>query len=265
MEIQSLASGSSGNAYIIKNRGRSLLLDAGLSGRRIFACLKVAAVDPAEITGILLSHEHNDHISGAGILSRRLQIPLYLTAGTWLGAREKLGPIPEDRINLISPGTAFTVNDLEIWPLPASHDAIEPVNYLFNTGLSRGAVITDTGCVSEGVLRTLAACAALVLEANHDEEMLRSGPYPRSLKARVAGVKGHLSNRQAARLLLELAGGGRVNRVHLGHLSVVNNSQEIALATVTAHLAAAGMEGEPIYHNLTALPRHWPGPVLQVK
>jgi len=265
MEVHSLASGSSGNAYIILHKGRALLLDAGLSGKRTYAGLAAAGIDPACITAILVTHEHNDHIAGAGILSRRLGVPLYMTAGTWLAAKVILGNIPEDKICLVSPGTAFSLNGIEIWALPVCHDASEPVNYIFDTGKCRAAVLTDTGCVTEPMVNALAACNAIVLEANHDLKMLQQGPYPRALKQRVASETGHLSNLQAARVLAQLTARGKISQAHLGHLSAVNNSTETAIAAVEQFLAAQGMESEPVYRSLQVLPRHKPGPVLQVK
>lgn len=265
MEVHSLASGSSGNAYIILHQGRALLLDAGLSGKRTYAGLAAAGIDPACITAILLTHEHNDHIAGAGILSRRLGVPLYMTAGTWLGAKARLGNIPEDKVYLVSAGTAFALNGLEVWALPVCHDALEPVNYIFDTGKCRAAVLTDTGCVTEGMVNALATCNAMVLEANHDLQMLQQGPYPWPLKQRVASETGHLSNLQAARVLARLAAKGKITQAHLGHLSAVNNSPETAIAAVAQFLVAQGMDSEPVYQSLQVLPRHRLGPVLQVK
>lgn len=265
MEIYSLGSGSSGNTYIVLHQGQALLLDAGLSGRQTFTGLAAAGVDPGSVTAILVSHEHNDHVASAGILCRRLKVPLYMTAGTWQGARAKLGNIPADSLRLIAAGLAFQINGLEIWALPASHDALEPVNYIFNTGRRQAAVLTDTGVVTETVIRALSACDALILEANHDLEMLRQGPYPGSLKKRVAGENGHLSNLQAARILAQLAAKGRLTQAHLGHLSAINNSPEVAMAAVSQYLANKGLGSESLGRNLKVLPRQRLGPVLQVK
>lgn len=263
MEIHSLASGSSGNSYVIVHKGRSLLLDAGLSGKQTFAALGRAGLAPASIKAILLTHEHNDHVAGAGVLCRKLTVPLYMTAGTWQGAQPRLGPIPAASVKLIEPGAAFILNDMEIEALPASHDALEPVNYLFSSGKSRGAVVTDTGFVADSLLGALAGCDFLVLEANHDQKMLATGPYPSALKNRVAGERGHLSNLQAARVLARLILGGRLNQVRLAHLSAVNNNPLLARATVTDFLRVRGLGKAPACQNLKILPRSSPGPVLQ--
>lgn len=265
MEIHSLASGSSGNAYIIIHDRKALLLDAGLSGKRTIAGMAAVGINPAWITAILVTHEHNDHIAGAGIISRRLGIPLYMTAGTWGAARSALGKLSEDKIHLINPKEDIILNGIEVTAMPVYHDAREPVNYIFNTGKCQAVILTDTGCVTDSMIAAVNNCDAMVLEANHDLEMLKHGPYPWSLKQRVASNKGHLSNLQAARVLAKLVAGGKITQAHLGHLSAVNNSHEVALAAVTEHLVAQGMALEPVFHSLRALPRHSPGPVLQVK
>lgn len=265
MEIYSLASGSSGNAYIIAHQGRALLLDAGLSGKRTFAAMAAVGVNPGSVTAILITHEHNDHIAGAGIISRRLGIPLYMTAGTWQGAKGALGKLAEDKILLINARDRFYLNDIEVTAMPVFHDSQEPVNYIFDTGRHKAVILTDTGCVTEEMLAVMANCDAMVLETNHDSEMLQRGPYPWHLKKRVASDRGHLSNLQAARVLARLVARGKITQAYLGHLSAVNNSREAAIAAVSKYLVAQGMASEPVLDSLTALPRHSPGPVLQVK
>lgn len=265
MEIYSLASGSSGNSYLIKYRNQALLLDAGLSGKRTLAALNTIGVDVSCIQAILITHEHNDHVAGAGVISRKLGLPLYMTEGTWRASISKLGKIPDAMINLVEPETCFSVGDLEIQALSISHDAVEPVNYLFNTGSITAAVLTDTGCITGAMLKRLAKCTAMVLEANHDPEMLQTGPYPWRLKQRVAGKFGHLSNIQAARLAAWLAINGSLRQIQLGHLSAVNNSPNQALTTVADFLSEKGLASEFVYQSLQVLPRHDPGPVLQVR
>jgi phosphoribosyl 1,2-cyclic phosphodiesterase len=265
VEVHSLASGSSGNSYLIKNGNQAVLLDAGLSGKRTLAALEKIGANPSSISAILVTHEHNDHVAGAGIISRRLSLPIYMTPGTWKGSGGKLGKIPDDHIKLVDPDVSFVLGDLEITPIPVCHDAWEPVNYVFNTGKRRAVVLTDTGCVTGAMLKVLAQCDAMVLEANHDLEMLQTGPYPWSLKQRVSGKNGHLSNLQAARLAAWLVINGKIKQVHLGHLSAVNNSPVVALTAVLNYLAGKGLAAERVYNSLQVLPRHETGPVLQVK
>lgn len=265
MEIHSLASGSSGNAYIIKEGKQSILLDAGLSGKRILAGIAASGINPSCIVAVLITHEHNDHIAGAGIVSRRLNLPLYMTPGTWKTAEKRLGRINEGNMHLINPCIPFHLGSLEITAMKICHDAVEPVTYVFDTGRHRAVVLTDTGCITQRMLEILATCHAMVLEANHDPEMLRTGPYPWPLKQRVAGRLGHLSNLQAAQAVEWLVKNGRIQRIHLGHLSAINNCPDHALSSVAKYLAEKGLGSESVSNHLKVLPRQQNGPVLQVK
>lgn len=265
MEVHSLASGSSGNAYVVVHNKQAILLDAGLSGKRIMSGLAETGINPDSIQAILVTHEHNDHVAGAGVLARRLKLPLYMTKGTWLGAAAKIGKIPEDKIMIVSPNSSFALGNLEITAIPICHDAREPVNYVFDSGKRRAIILTDTGCITATMLKTLATCHAMVLEANHDADMLHSGPYPWPLKQRIAGQLGHLSNIQAARVAAWLAENGKLGQLLLGHLSAVNNTPEVARESVSQYLIEQKLGGESICASLEVLPRHRPGPVLQVK
>lgn len=263
MEIYSLASGSSGNSYVIVHNKRALLLDAGLSGKKLIGALADVGVDPAWIEAVLVSHEHNDHVAGAGIISRKLNVPVYMTRGTWMAAAEKLGPLPRGKI-IIRSGTFFRVADLLVTAYPICHDAREPVNYVFSTGAHKAAVLTDTGCVNRSMLHTLAQCHALILEANHSAEMLFAGPYPWPLKQRIASRQGHLSNAQAARIAAWLSAHGQLRQVQLGHLSAVNNTPDLARGEVAEYLARQRVS-RALCRNVQVLPRQQPGPILQVK
>ncbi len=265
MKVVSLASGSSGNAYLVVHNKQALLLDAGLSGKRIWAGLAETGIDPGWLRAILITHEHNDHIVGAGVVCRRWRLPMYMTAGTWAAAQGKLGKISSEKLNLLDSGSTFVLGDLEITAIPICHDAREPVNYVFDTGKHRAAVLTDTGCITRSMLQVLECCHALVLEANHDPHMLETGPYPRPLKQRIAGRQGHLSNMQAARVAAYLAENGKLRRMMLGHLSAINNTPAVARETVLTYLARQKLEGEPLCADLQVLPRQQVGPVLQVK
>ncbi len=249
MRIVSLASGSSGNAYLVVHNKQALLLDAGLSGKRISAGLAETGIDPTWIKAILITHEHNDHIAGAGVICRRWRLPMYMTAGTWAAAQGKLGKIPPHGVTLLRPGAPFILADLEITAIPICHDAREPVNYVFDTGKHRAAVLTDTGCITRDMLAVLESCHALILEANHDVDMLESGP----------------SNLQAARVATWLAVNGNLRQMMLGHLSAINNTPDMARESVAAYLVEQKLGEEPLCAALQVLPRHHPGPVLQVK
>jgi len=264
VEIHSLGSGSSGNAYVIQHKNEAVLLDAGLSGKRIAAGLDHVGVDSRRVKALLITHEHSDHIAGAGIISRRFKIPVYATQGTWQAAGRRLGKLPY-QVGVVSPGAKFSLAGLEITPFSVCHDAQDPVNYVFDTGNKRLVVLTDTGCITRAMLKLLATCHAMVLEANHDSEMLDNGPYPWPLKKRVAGKRGHLSNLQAGKVAAWLATQGNLCQAHLGHLSAVNNNPDFALAAVAMHLRGAGLGSEQVYQSLQVLPREGPGPVLRVE
>ncbi|MTI93930.1 MAG: MBL fold metallo-hydrolase [Firmicutes bacterium] len=263
MKICSLASGSCGNAYAISHRNTNILIDAGLSGKKIEQAL-AGVFCVSRLKGILVTHEHQDHIHGAGILSRRYKLPLYITAGTWRAGTRRLGPVADNLLNIVRAGEAFQVGDLDILPVATSHDAEEPVSYVIDSGQSKAAFLTDTGEVSGQTLNMLMSCQAVVLEANHDPEMLAQGPYPFFLKKRISGPLGHLSNLQAARVIARLLEHGKLNGFCLGHLSAENNTPQVAWQTVTAFLAAQGIKAADIPHG-QILPRQAPGELLQVE
>lgn len=265
LKVVSLASGSSGNAYAVVHNKQAILLDAGLSGKKISAGLVQMGIDTAWIKAILITHEHNDHIAGAGVICRRWRLPMYMTAGTWAVAQNKLGKIPSQGIKLLKQDESFVLGDMEITAMPICHDAREPVNYVFSTGKRKAAVLTDTGCITRDMLKMLEGCHALVLEANHDVEMLETGPYPWPLKQRIASRQGHLSNLQAARVATWLAVNGNLRRMMLGHLSAINNTPKVAREAVMAYLVEQNLGEEPLCIDLQVLPRHQVGPVLQVK
>lgn len=259
MKLYSLASGSSGNAYLVYSAGTALLLDAGLSGKRIVDAL--ASVGPYQdrLQAIVISHEHGDHVRGAGVLSRRLNLPLYITRGTWEASRNYIGAVGEENLRFYEAGSVFVVGGLQLTAFSIYHDGREPAHVVVDDGRNRLAVLTDTGFVDQAMADVLSSCNGLVLEANHDPDMLATGPYPALLKRRIRGDKGHLSNHQAARLAAYLAEKGRLRKLQLGHLSAVNNTPELAVGEVRACLRAAGL-----MDSVQVLPRDRPGPLLQL-
>lgn len=237
-----LFSGSSGNAvYLGTDRG-SLLVDCGMSGRQVLDAMQAAGLDPAGLRALLITHEHSDHIKGAGILSRRLNLPIYATEGTWAGMGAALGEIPEERRIVISAGESFFLNDLEIAPFSIPHDANDPVGYrIFMRGGSV-AVATDLGYFSPEVRDALTGADLVLLESNHDPELLKRNPhYPAQLKSRILGKKGHLSNECGASAAVYLAQNG-TRHLLLGHLSSENNTPDMAYRTTHAALTEAGAE-----------------------
>jgi phosphoribosyl 1,2-cyclic phosphodiesterase len=228
-----LASGSRGNCIYIASEAGALLIDAGLSGREIEKRLRQRDLDPGRLTAILVSHEHTDHVRGVGVLARRYQLPVYLTALTHQAAGNALGRLPARRY--FRPGIGFTVADFEIRPFALSHDAADPVGFTLACNGSRLGLATDLGVVTGLVEERLKGCDFLVIEANHDMDMLTNGPYPWHLKQRIRGRNGHLSNGATGELLSKLAH-PNLRQIVLGHLSETNNAPHLARQAAEAAL-----------------------------
>lgn len=202
-------------------------MDAGLSGAALSRRLAARGCDPQEINGILITHEHNDHIQGAGAFARRHEIPVYLTAGTRAAAGKKLGTLP--RLHLFQAGREFEIGEIGVRPFTVPHDAADPVAFTLFHGTLKAGIATDMGTVTALTAQHLAACRLLVLEFNHDLEMLKNGPYPPHIKQRIRERHGHLSNEQAGELLERvLRAGGRLEGLALAHISEINNRPELA-------------------------------------
>lgn len=239
LSLAPLFSGSSGNAIFVCSERTKILVDAGLSGKRIEEALASIGENIREIKGILITHEHTDHIQGAGILSRKFNIPIYATEPTWLAGSGKLGNV-HTRFTRIISKTAFYIDDLLIEPYAIPHDAADPVGYCISRGPRKVAVATDLGHFSKQIEYRLHACDLVVLEANHDTQMLSAGRYPYELKQRIRSSHGHLSNEEAADAAVKLAAAG-VSSILLGHLSKENNFEQLAYRTVTDALLAQGI------------------------
>ena len=233
MELCSIASGSSGNCIFVGGDHTRLLVDAGISRKRILSGLTGIDVGPGEIDGILITHEHVDHVSSLGVLARSLAVPIYATRGTIRGIRgmSSLGEIDPDLFQEISADVDFRVGDLTVHPFHISHDANDPVAFRVTDGVRTAAVATDMGTYDAYTVRNLQGVNGLVLESNHDIKMLEVGPYPYQLKRRVGGDYGHLSNEWSGRLLNEILHDD-MKQVFLGHLSKQNNMEELAYETV---------------------------------
>lgn len=233
MKFCSIASGSSGNCIYAGSADTSVLIDAGISGKRIEAGLNGLDLTTPDIDAILITHEHSDHIKGLGVLARRYGIPIYATQGT-IGALKKstaIGKIPEDLWHVIAADSSFTVGDLAVKPFSISHDAAEPVGYRIEHGGKALATATDMGCYDEYTVDALKDLDVLLLESNHDVRMLEAGRYPYYLKRRILGEKGHLSNETAGQLLCRVLHEG-IREIFLGHLSEENNYEALAFETV---------------------------------
>lgn len=234
MRLTSIASGSSGNCVYVGSDTTHLLVDAGISCKRIEAGVNELDLSMKDIDGILITHEHSDHISGLGVISRKYGIPMYATPGTKkeiLNPKNKMGEIDPELICEIYPEDKLTIKDITINPLRVSHDAAEPVAYRFKSGGTRIGVVTDLGTFDDYVVESLKGMNALFMEANHDVKMLEVGPYPYYLKRRILGDRGHLSNVSCGNLLSKIMN-DNLQAVFLGHLSKENNLPELAYESV---------------------------------
>ncbi|WP_408955360.1 MBL fold metallo-hydrolase [Natroniella sp. ANB-PHB2] len=240
LQISVLASGSSGNAIYVEAGQKKILIDAGLSGKQINNRLKKINLSVKELDAILLTHEHTDHIQGAGVLARRCKIPLYATAGTWQVAADKLGKLKSEQQCVIDT-KPFNLGGCQIKPFSIPHDAQEPVGYTITSCGAKMAVATDIGEMTDQIRAEISDSDLVVLESNHDLEMLKIGPYPWSLKKRVMGNKGHLSNDAAGAEVVNLSKRS-VSRILLAHLSKNNNIPELAFLTIKNMLVEAGIK-----------------------
>ena len=233
MRLCSSASGSSGNCIYVGSDHTHLLVDTGISKKKIDAGLKELDIKGDELKGILITHEHSDHIQGLGVFSRKYEIPIYATPGTIAGIQSygPLGKMPEGLLNPICVDESFMLGDITIDPFRISHDANEPSGYRMNCGDKSVAVATDLGIYDEYTVGKLQNLDAVLLEANHDIHMLEVGSYPYYLKRRVMGDKGHLSNELSGRLLCDILH-DNLKHIVLGHLSKENNYAKLAYETV---------------------------------
>ncbi|MEM6792827.1 MAG: MBL fold metallo-hydrolase [Acidobacteriota bacterium] len=239
-----LGSGSRGNAVVLESGGRRLLIDAGFSARQLEQRLELLGSRGSDIDAILLTHEHRDHTVGVDVFVRRHQIPVYATAGTLEGTRLQKGARSRSRV--IASGTPFEVAGFEVEPFSIPHDAREPVGFVVEDASGcRVGLVADLGARSQLAWGRLRDLDLLVLETNHDLQMLRNGPYPRALTQRVAGRHGHLSNREAADGLPDLLS-DRLKALVLYHLSRTNNSPALAAEAIEARLDAEGSRAEII-------------------
>ncbi len=230
-----LASGSRGNSIYLAGGGSALLIDAGLSGREIEKRLRQQNLDPQNLEAILVTHEHSDHIRGVGVLARRFNLPVYLTAPTHRALQDSLGHLPA--VHYFQPGLGFKLAGFQIHPFAISHDAADPVGFTFACNGIRVGIATDLGVATGLVVERLKGCNLLLIEANHDTAMLTDGPYPWHLKQRIRSRSGHLSNASAGELLTRIAHPD-LHQIVLGHLSETNNSPRIARQTVQNALRA---------------------------
>lgn len=227
LRFASLGSGSKGNATLIEAGETRILLDCGFSLRETERRLERLDLEARDLQGVLVTHEHSDHVGGVGVLSRKHELPVWLTTGTLARSRDA----DFFTTHIIHAHDTFQIGDLNIEPFPVPHDAREPCQFVFSDGRKRLGILTDTGCITPHIERTLAGVHGLLLECNYDPDMLRDGPYPQALKQRVAGRLGHLANQQAMKLLVKMDH-KQLECLIAMHISENNNSPELVRAAL---------------------------------
>ncbi len=227
IKFLSLISGSSGNASFISDGTTNILIDCGMSGSRLKSALGSIDILPEDLDAVLITHEHSDHIKGLGVIARRYNIPIYATEDTFLNFKN-VGEIDDNLKNAINGD--FEIGDIGIHSFSIPHDAANPVGYNFFIENKKLSLATDIGKMTDNVFESIKGSKQIILESNHDTEMLRMGPYPYHLKKRISGTTGHLSNDEAASAAIKLAENG-TDHFMLAHLSLENNLPEIAKMT----------------------------------
>lgn len=236
MRFALLGSGSLGNALVVEAGRTRLLMDCGFSVGETVRRLERLALSPDQLSGILITHEHDDHFGGVARLARKFSLPVWVTPGTLRGLEALLEGVAE--VRRIEGYARLSIGDIEVQPFPVPHDAREPAQYVFGDGARRLGVLTDTGCATAHIRRVLDRCDALVLETNHDCGLLAAGDYPETLKRRIAGRLGHLDNAAAAALLAALDC-SRLRHMVAAHLSQSNNRPDLARTALAVPLGCS--------------------------
>lgn len=248
-----LASGSSGNCFYLESAKKKILVDAGLSGKKIISLLDEINRKPEELDAILVTHEHKDHIHGVGVLARKYHLDIYANEQTWQAMAKDLGKIAPEQRHIFEMGKTLTFGDIDIESFGVSHDAAAPQFYRFMKDNKSFVMLTDTGYVSDRMAGIIENADAYLIESNHDIEILRSGAYPWRLKQRILSDKGHLSNDDGALTMLRSMG-NKTKKIYLGHLSKENNIKELANMTMTNHLLQADVAVGHDVHVLDTSP-----------
>lgn len=232
MKFCSLYSGSSGNSIFIATENAKILIDAGLAGKRIEEALKSIGENLSDIDGIFVTHEHSDHTKGIGVISRKYDVPIYSNAKTWEAMEGSLGKIKEHNIKVMDRRSTISIKDLDIKSFNIPHDAIAPVGYTINSSGKQMSIATDFGIYTEEIRDNIRDSEVILLECNHDINMLKFGPYPYNLKRRILSEVGHLSNEDCAKAIVNLITYSPNKKIVLGHLSSTNNNPHLAIETV---------------------------------
>ncbi len=239
LEVCILASGSSGNSIYVASGKTRILIDAGLSAKQVAIRLDQIGVAPESISGICISHEHGDHVAGIRVLQKRHRIPVYANAGTRNGIMRQ-PKADEIAVKVFQTGSTFEIGDISIEPFSVPHDAYEPVGFRLQTAGTAVGIVTDLGMGTALIRDKLKGCRAIIMESNHDEDLLREAPRPWPLKQRIRSRQGHLSNTDAARLIADCAT-DELEHVFLAHLSSDCNTPDTAMRTVASQLRLDGL------------------------
>ena len=261
MQICTIASSSSGNAMVISSGDTHILLDAGISARRITTTLQELGIAPSDLSGILITHEHRDHMVGLTTLTKKLRVPIYTTAAVARQLEYRV-PLIEELIHPIVPEEGFSLGGLWVKAFATPHDVNDSVGYRIQGDGGTVALATDLGHLTPAVLHGILGADLVVAETNHDEDWVKSGPYPFSLKSRILGDFGHLSNETGAELVRRAVEAG-AKGVLLAHLSSENNTPARALHTTQLHLSAADIDPVADIH-LSVAPKNEPSPILRL-
>lgn len=237
-----LASGSTGNSFYIETPKKKILVDAGLTGKKVTSLLGEINRSPEELDAILITHEHSDHIKGVGVLARKYNLDIYANQRTWqiIDDRNMIGKIDVSQKHVFERDKMMTIGDIDIESFGVSHDAVDPQFYRFMKDNKSFVMLTDTGYVSDRLSGLIENADAYLIESNHDIEILRSGAYPWSLKQRILSDQGHLSNEDGAAAMIRSMG-NKTKKIFLGHLSKENNIKELAHMTMENQLASADL------------------------
>ncbi|GEN53163.1 MBL fold metallo-hydrolase [Halobacillus faecis] len=241
MRFSVLASGSTGNAFYIESGDERILVDAGLSGKKMEGLLDQVNIDPQSLSRILVTHEHSDHIKGLGIMARRYNLPIYANEKTWNAMEGQIGKLSIDQKFHFSMEETRTFGGLDVESFAVSHDAADPMFYTFHKDGKKIALVTDLGYVSERIKKTVEGADAYIFESNHDVSMLRMGRYPWNVKRRILGDSGHVSNEDCALALTDIIT-DQTKRIYLAHLSLDNNMKDLAHMSVKNVLEERGFE-----------------------
>ena len=251
MKFCPLYSGSSGNSIFIRSDRAKILIDAGLPGKKIDEALSNIDETANGLNGIFVTHEHSDHIKGIGVISRKYDVPIYANKKTWEAMASSIGKIKEHNIKIMDRRSIVNIEDLAIKSFAIPHDAVCPVGYTIVNDNKMVSVATDFGTYTEEIHNNIKDSKVILLESNHDVNMLKMGPYPYVLKRRILSEIGHLSNEACGEAIINVLKSGLGKKIFLGHLSRTNNNPDLAYQTVLDVLKANGVkEGEDVFLTL---------------